>query len=36
MVCNIREKLDESFDEEDKSLVIDIDEIVAKVCKELE
>ncbi|EAI0395604.1 hypothetical protein ACQRS8_001853, partial [Campylobacter jejuni] len=36
VVCNIREKLDESFDEEDKSLVIDIDEIVAKVCKELE
>lgn len=36
VVCNIREKLDESFEEEDKSLVIDIDEIVAKVCKELE
>ncbi|MBZ7942047.1 hypothetical protein [Campylobacter molothri] len=36
VVCDIREKLDESFNEKDKSLVIDIDEIVAKVCEELE
>ncbi|EHJ7779502.1 hypothetical protein ACWL1N_001170 [Campylobacter coli] len=36
VICVIRERIDESFNEEDKSLVIDIDEIVAKVCKELE
>lgn len=36
VVCDIREKLDESFNEKDKSLVIDIDEIAAKVCEELE
>ncbi|QSY10374.1 hypothetical protein [Campylobacter jejuni] len=36
VICVIRERIDESFEEEDKSLVIDIDEIVAKVCKELE
>ncbi|EAK7001892.1 hypothetical protein QSD06_001841 [Campylobacter coli] len=36
VVCNIREKLDESFNEEDKSLVIDIDELIEKTCEELE
>ncbi|EIA2285331.1 TPA: hypothetical protein SBY39_001346 [Campylobacter coli] len=36
VICVIRERIDESFEEEDKSLIIDIDEIVAKVCKELE
>lgn len=32
----IRERIDESFEEEDKSLVIDIDDLIEKTCKELE
>lgn len=36
VVCMIRERIDESFEEEDKSLVIDIDDLIEKTCKELE
>ncbi|EAI6362765.1 TPA: hypothetical protein SG772_001648 [Campylobacter coli] len=32
-ICGIREKIDESFDEKDKSLVLDIDEIIAESYK---
>ncbi|ENT9887330.1 hypothetical protein ACFBB7_000578 [Campylobacter coli] len=36
VICVIRERIDESFEEEDKSLVIDIDELIEKTCEELE
>ncbi|HED5389983.1 TPA: hypothetical protein R5B43_000493 [Campylobacter jejuni] len=36
VVCIIRERIDESLEENDKSLVIDIDELIEKTCKELE
>ncbi|WP_139452512.1 hypothetical protein [Campylobacter armoricus] len=36
VICIIRERIDESLEENDKSLVIDIDEIIENTYKELE
>ncbi|MBF7060519.1 hypothetical protein IY972_06370 [Campylobacter volucris] len=36
VICIIRERIDESLEENDESLVIDIDEIIENTCKELE